>query len=463
MKRYKNFTKKACIFFTILFLFNIFNTHRIKADDLSQTKKKIIEMNSNIKSSKEEISKISNRVREVNESINNKEEEIKKLNNSLIEIKNSEKKINLTLGEKNIVLDSRLREKYKNGYINEIQILLDSKSFKEFFIKANVIGKIIKEDRETIETIRLSKEELESLKEKTSETLAKVKTEKDNLNQERVTLNKAIDDQEEKLVSLNKINDDLNKLMKSQEIDLLKDAKRIINDENSKESDLAYAQSILNSLDSRLSTSEAKSQSKILFDKANNLKAQIEEQRRIAEEEKNEKLRQEAIERANKLEEERKKAEIEAKRIRDEAQKVADASKVTTVKKPTNPSPIVKPTPIVSPVTPNPPIASNPSKGYIDFYVTYYTDLPEENGGWSITASGEAYRYGVVANNVHPMYTNIYLEGLGNFQVLDRGGSEFYASNRLDIFIPRKSGESDSQYKSRVNGMGRRVYKGYIK
>ncbi|PKK40705.1 hypothetical protein ABB02_00038 [Clostridiaceae bacterium JG1575] len=88
------------------------------------------------------------------------------------------------------------------------------------------------------------------------------------------------------------------------------------------------------------------------------------------------------------------------------------------------------------------------------FTLSFYTDLPEENGGWSITATGERLRYGMVASNYYAIGTTIHLEGWGDFVVKDRGGSNFNNSYRLDVFIPRRSGESSSAYLRRVNNMG---------
>lgn len=101
-------------------------------------------------------------------------------------------------------------------------------------------------------------------------------------------------------------------------------------------------------------------------------------------------------------------------------------------------------------------------EGNILFELTFYTDLPEENGGHTITASGKPLEYGVVASNKYPIGTKLRLGSMGTFTVEDRGGREFNNSNRLDVFIPRQSGESNCQYKNRVRNMGRIKLKGDI-
>ena len=63
---------------------------------------------------------------------------------------------------------------------------------------------------------------------------------------------------------------------------------------------------------------------------------------------------------------------------------------------------------------------------------TYYTDLPEENGGYTVTCTGKKLQYGFLASNVW---------------------------NRVDCYIPRQQGESISQYKKRVLNMGKQIKK----
>lgn len=99
-----------------------------------------------------------------------------------------------------------------------------------------------------------------------------------------------------------------------------------------------------------------------------------------------------------------------------------------------------------------------------EFKVSFYTALPSENGGHSLMANGEpvANARNVVASNYYPIGTKIYLEGWGTMTVKDRGGSHFDDPRRLDILVPRKEGESDSQYKARAMQLGRQTLSGYI-
>ncbi|MDW8802624.1 3D domain-containing protein [Clostridium sp. A1-XYC3] len=114
------------------------------------------------------------------------------------------------------------------------------------------------------------------------------------------------------------------------------------------------------------------------------------------------------------------------------------------------------------------PNNKQPSRGgnisnTIDINLTFYTSLPEENGGHEgINCSGKKLTPGTVANNVLPLGTRIYTEEFGTLTVEDRGGDNFNTIHRLDVYVPRKAGESIADYKTRVINMGIVKVKGYI-
>lgn len=95
--------------------------------------------------------------------------------------------------------------------------------------------------------------------------------------------------------------------------------------------------------------------------------------------------------------------------------------------------------------------------------ISFYTNLPRENGGYTTTALGTQLRYGVLSSNYWPLRSQIILPDWGNFTVEDRGGPNFDSKYRFDMLIPRNSAESDYEYLSRVNNMGIRSITGYIK
>lgn len=97
----------------------------------------------------------------------------------------------------------------------------------------------------------------------------------------------------------------------------------------------------------------------------------------------------------------------------------------------------------------------------VDFIISFYSSDPSENGGYTVTCAGQPLRYGIVASNVYPLGTKIYLEGYGLFTVADRGGDHFNNYNRLDVLIPPKY-EGEPNYKQRVDNMGKPHVKGYV-
>ena len=93
--------------------------------------------------------------------------------------------------------------------------------------------------------------------------------------------------------------------------------------------------------------------------------------------------------------------------------------------------------------------------------LTYYTTLPQENGGYTVTCEGKPLKEGIVASNYYPLRTKIIIEGR-TFTVADRGGSDFNHPNRLDVLVERNPGENDEQYLKRVNNLGRTNVTAYI-
>jgi len=145
---------------------------------------------------------------------------------------------------------------------------------------------------------------------------------------------------------------------------------------------------------------------------------------------------------------EKKKAKERAERIRLERIRV---EKIKEEKR------IAKRNKYVSPSRGNGNSSSNSGNYNTTFTLSFYTSL---NG--SVTSSGARVQNNIVANNVLREGTVIQLEGYGEKVVLDSGGGDFNSSNRLDVFVGRNSGESDSQYNSRVCNMGRVTVRGNI-
>jgi 3D (Asp-Asp-Asp) domain-containing protein len=97
------------------------------------------------------------------------------------------------------------------------------------------------------------------------------------------------------------------------------------------------------------------------------------------------------------------------------------------------------------------------------FELTFYSGLNIENSKYgAVGCRGVKLFDGVVASNVIPYGTKIKLQGWGNVEVLDSGGSNFDAPHRLDVYVPRIDGENDREYYKRVQKMGRVKVQGKI-
>lgn len=97
----------------------------------------------------------------------------------------------------------------------------------------------------------------------------------------------------------------------------------------------------------------------------------------------------------------------------------------------------------------------------VDLELTYYTTLPQENGGYTTTSIQTKLRHGVVASNYYPIGTKILIDNVV-YTVEDRGSSAFDSPHRLDVLVEKNAGETNSEYLERINNMGRKKTKGKI-
>lgn len=160
--------------------------------------------------------------------------------------------------------------------------------------------------------------------------------------------------------------------------------------------------------------------------------------KRIQEEKKKEKKRLE-----NRKKEEKVKTKTEKKRQKEEEKKKAELEKQQQKKKKEK--------------------QQKKTKGRkIKCRLTFYTSLACENGGYgNVTASGKRLYDGCIANNALPFGTKVVIDGK-TYTVEDRGCSAFNNIYSYDVYVPRRSGESDSAYINRVNNMGKRYVTAYI-
>lgn len=96
--------------------------------------------------------------------------------------------------------------------------------------------------------------------------------------------------------------------------------------------------------------------------------------------------------------------------------------------------------------------------------ISYYSDLAIENSKYgNITATGKTLQNGIIANNHLDFGTNVYIEGEGMKVVEDRGSDKYFSTvAACDVFVPRVSGENNTEYFNRVNAKGRHYKQAYI-
>lgn len=99
--------------------------------------------------------------------------------------------------------------------------------------------------------------------------------------------------------------------------------------------------------------------------------------------------------------------------------------------------------------------SSQQAKGTpIQITMTFYGS--NIDGMSDITASGKKCAAGMVASNYYPIGTKFSYNGQ-IYTVMDRGGKGLNGPNNLDVYVPRKAGESDSQYRKRLYQYGRKT------
>lgn len=152
---------------------------------MNEQKANISNTESEKKSVTDEIASLDAKIQEKSNKIASLEKEINKLNQDIAanQKKLEEAQANLEANTKS--LRSRLREMYKRGNVNYIEVLLNSKDIEELLRNNEIISSIAKADRELIEyiktqidTIKKTEERLKVDREKVSVTKAAVESER---------------------------------------------------------------------------------------------------------------------------------------------------------------------------------------------------------------------------------------------------------------------------------------------
>lgn len=171
-----------------------------KKQEQTEVKNKIKKQKSNISNTesekkvvKDEIVNLDERIQVTSAKISTLEGEISSLNKDIKENQNKLEEAQVNLEENTEALRLRLREMYKRGNVNYLEVILNSKDIEELLRNNEIISSIAKADRELIEFIG---EQIETIKE-TEERLqidkAKLSANKAAVINERQTYQAAID------------------------------------------------------------------------------------------------------------------------------------------------------------------------------------------------------------------------------------------------------------------------------
>lgn len=171
-----------------------------KKQEQMQIKNKINKEKSNISNTENEKKSVSTdienldaKIQVTSAKISTLESEIVRLNKDIAENQEKLEEAQVNLSENTDALRMRLREMYKRGNVNYLEVILNSKDIEELLRNNEIISSIARADRELIEFIQ---EQIDTIKE-TEETLqidkAKVSASKAAVENERQSYQAAVD------------------------------------------------------------------------------------------------------------------------------------------------------------------------------------------------------------------------------------------------------------------------------
>ena len=171
-----------------------------KKQEQMQIKNKINKEKSNISNTENEkksvgmdIESLDAKIQVTSAKISTLESEIVRLNKDIAENQEKLQEAQVNLSENTDALRMRLREMYKRGNVNYLEVILNSRDIEELLRNNEIISSIARADRELIEFIQ---EQIDTIKE-TEETLqidkAKVSASKAAVENERQSYQAAVD------------------------------------------------------------------------------------------------------------------------------------------------------------------------------------------------------------------------------------------------------------------------------
>ena len=171
-----------------------------KKQEQTEVKNKIKKQKSNISNTesekkvvKDEIVNLDERIQVTSAKISTLEGEISSLNKDIKENQDKLEEAQVNLNENTEALRMRLREMYKRGNVNYLEVILNSKDIEELLRNNEIISSIAKADRELIEFIGEQIETIKESEQRLQIDKAKLSANKAAVINERQTYQAAID------------------------------------------------------------------------------------------------------------------------------------------------------------------------------------------------------------------------------------------------------------------------------
>lgn len=171
-----------------------------KKQEQTEVKNKIKKQKSNISNTesekkvvKDEIVNLDERIQVTSAKISTLEGEISSLNKDIKENQDKLEEAQVNLEENTEALRMRLREMYKRGNVNFLEVILNSKDIEELLRNNEIISSIAKADRELIEFIGEQIETIKESEQRLQIDKAKLSANKAAVINERQTYQAAID------------------------------------------------------------------------------------------------------------------------------------------------------------------------------------------------------------------------------------------------------------------------------
>lgn len=171
-----------------------------KKQEQMKLNNKMKEQKSNISSTETEkksvtaeIENLDEKIQATSSKISALEKEISDLNNDIKENQAKLEEAQANLAENTDTLRLRLREMYKRGNINYIEVILNSKDIEELLRNNEIISSIARADRELIEFIQEQIDTIKDTEEKLKIDRAKVSANKAAIENERQSYQAAVD------------------------------------------------------------------------------------------------------------------------------------------------------------------------------------------------------------------------------------------------------------------------------